>query len=464
MNIRTVYDLKKVSFSKDNVINLMVSLEAPPLPENFKRNSAFIVACLDCSGSMMGDKMESLKQTMYKLIDNLTTSDKLGIVWFGGHYLSVERIEPVLMDSAGKEVMKNVVSNKQAGGGTPLLQGVTSAFTVFGARKDGQDVVERVILLTDGQADTSADTYDLVKKALVDSRGDITMSCFGYGADYNEVLLETLSKDYRGGNYFVDDVKMLPEAFAQELGSLLSCYATDIKVSAVSNDLGIVPEDSISVLNDMPNSTSSGKFEVKAGDLFYGEKKRIFLRIKTKALPEAKDSPLEIVSVEISSKMVEGGVTEETKHTPSISFVPEDEVDLEPDAEVAEQVLVMDAAKTQVEAKDLADQGEWQQAKAICDKMIENLDRYGSAYTKSFAAVMKESSSGFESGYARGGMMAKCASTASYTVLRGGRGSSGGKMKDFAAMAYGTNAMTMSLINDFSDDDKKDPPEDKKNA
>jgi uncharacterized protein YegL len=466
MNVRTVFDINKVDHSKDNVVNLMVSVEAPPLPADFKRNKASIVACLDCSGSMSGDKMENLKQTMYKLIDNLTDVDRLGIVWFGTMNGGVERVAPMIMDSVGKESIKNIVSSKEASGSTPLVAGVTMAFKEFGLRKNEEGMVERVILLTDGQADTRDATYDLIKKELKDARKDISMSCFGYGSDYNETLLESLSKDYNGGNYFVDSVKMLPEAFAHELGSLLTCYATELKVSAASANGAKV--EVVSVLNDMPSETLEDEgrkwFKVNAGDIFYGEKKRIFLRFKCKSV-ESPSPNVQILDVNVERRLVGEKELQSTRFNPVLSFVIPEEVDLTPDPEVAEQVLVMDAAKTQVEAKNLADQGEWQMAKEICDKVIENLEKYGTQYTRSFADVMKESSSGFNRGYRIGGLGAKSASSASYTVLRGGRGMTGGsaglKMKAFASSAYDSNAVTMSLVDSFADKSGSEENKDK---
>ena len=336
-----------------------------------------------------------------------------------------------------------------------------AAFKELGPRKANDGTVERVILLTDGQADTGNETYGLIKKAMKDVREGISMSCFGYGTDYNEVLLEQLSKDHNGGNYFVDSVGMLSGAFAQELGSLLTCFATGLKLLAAPS---VVGELSVaSCLNDLPTTDTevAGRkwFTVDAGDLFYGEKKKLFLRLKcsAKGEPVIDSRPIDI---NVVYKELGAGAMSEVKHalTPAISFLGDDEVDLKPDQEVGEQVLVLDAARNQIEAKDLADQGEWQLAKEICDKMIENLEKYDTAYTRSYAAVMKESSSGFANGYQRGGLGAKSASTASYTVLRGGRGMSGGlataSMADFSSMAYCSNDLTKGLVDTFTD--KKD--------
>jgi Mg-chelatase subunit ChlD len=73
-------EMMALSFASTHKPLAMVSLVAPALTVD--RLPVDVVAVVDCSGSMHGDKMEQMKATMRLLVQSLTSSDKLSIVAF----------------------------------------------------------------------------------------------------------------------------------------------------------------------------------------------------------------------------------------------------------------------------------------------------------------------------------------------------------------------------------------------
>jgi len=445
MQLSTKFDMAAVDYSKDNVLNLRVSLEAPPLPDDFERNPAFIVAVLDQSGSMTGEKFSILQSTMYRLVENLTDQDELAMVWFNSDATSTEIIS---MDKEGKKKAKEIIKAEIAGGGTNIPVALGAAKALLGDRARGGDTVEKILLMTDGQTSLPEQCMPF----LSEFRQEIGLSCFGYGADYNESLLEEMSGARNGACYFIEDTDMLAEAFGEELGGLLSRYASGITVSLSMSDDGEI----VKVLNDYPvgQEDSGGKttYKVQVGDAMYGETKEVFVRLKV----NAHNSPVVIDLASVRASFSSGNAVEIQEQSVSINLVEASEVGL-PDQEIAEQVLLLDAAQVQLEAKDKADNGEWQEAKKIFDSMIEKLEAYGTDRACNYANVMKNQSDGLNSSYARGGIMAKAMSSGAYTAMRR-RGSAGVLTADYAVMRLGSarNAFADEMVANFTSDDEDD--------
>ena len=82
MQISAKPEYKTISLETKH-INLMVEMNAPLLPEDHKRPRQRILAALDCSGSMFGNKFKKVQQSTTKLINQLCDDDEFGIVWFG---------------------------------------------------------------------------------------------------------------------------------------------------------------------------------------------------------------------------------------------------------------------------------------------------------------------------------------------------------------------------------------------
>ena len=457
MNVTTKLDMDKVDYSKENIVNLRLGLEAPELPEDFERNSAFIVAVLDKSGSMgMGDRFIRLQETMVKLIENLTSQDRLGIVWFGDGASSEEVL---VMNAEGKELARQIISSADCRDGhTDIEAGLLKASELLGPRQHDVTEVEKILLLTDGGANAGVTSLEGLTSTLASVRATVGLSCFGYGSDYNEHLLEGLSTSRAGASHFIENSDMLAGAFGEELGGMLSRYSTQTTVKiSISTDDG----EFVEMLNNFPMGEDQGAGNViirtvNMGDVMYDETKNLFVRIKV----PAKSSPETIKNLVLATVngFEDGGKSWAGESHVDLHLVEASEVGL-PDEEIAEQVLVLDAAKTQVSAKDLADKGEWQAAKELFDAMIDRLEDYDTDYTNNYAKMMRTTSEGLNSTYVAGGMYSKSMSNIAATTMsyRGTGGTMMRAMVDNDSRIGSTkNAFTQSIVDEFEDDEDQD--------
>ena len=102
----------------------VASLQAPPAPVDAARAPLELVAVLDRSGSMRGQKMMLMKQTLNLLVtrSGLQAQDKLGIVVFDHN---VQIVLPLTsMDQAGRAKAKAAIDAVCVGGQTNLSGGL----------------------------------------------------------------------------------------------------------------------------------------------------------------------------------------------------------------------------------------------------------------------------------------------------------------------------------------------------
>ncbi|XBJ12914.1 hypothetical protein VPH35_017345 [Triticum aestivum] len=228
---------------------VLVHAKAPGAPSTAEKTPVDLVTVLDVSGSMVGRKLELLKDAMEFLVDNLGPADRLSVVSFSD---DGRRVTPLTrMSDAGKASAKLAVQSLFAGGGTDILKGLEKDAKVLDSRRH-KNVVAGVILLSDGQ-----DNYlwrrsyrDLVPTSLRnnnnDGRSTAPIHTFGFGTDHDPAAMHAVA-ELTGGSYsFIENEAVVQDAFAQCIGGLLSvtaqqawiaiaCVHPEVRVRAVKS-------------------------------------------------------------------------------------------------------------------------------------------------------------------------------------------------------------------------------------
>merc|ERR1719473_1500576 len=199
---------------------------------------------MDRSGSMSGQKMTLMKQTLSLLIERtgLQAQDSLGIVTFD-HEVQVA-LPLTKMDQAGRRAAAAAVDGVCVGGQTNLSGGLLQGLKMLcesdeASREaaadaaDGEDAVvvdggsgatRSLLLFTDGKANagiTDGGAIVAAAQALLKDHPALAIFTFGYG-DHDEDALRGLAEASRGLFYFVAEPDAIPAAFADCLGGLSS--------------------------------------------------------------------------------------------------------------------------------------------------------------------------------------------------------------------------------------------------
>jgi len=154
---------KQYTFDEDvEKFYSQIVVEAPKF-ELESRPSLDIVAVIDVSGSMSGEKISLVRKSMRRLVRNLGSEDRVALVTFDS------RVQTVLnfckLDESNKKRAYDIISNLRAGTSTNLCGGVIEGVEqLLNAR---QNDVASVLLFTDGQANVGhRDTESIVREVL----------------------------------------------------------------------------------------------------------------------------------------------------------------------------------------------------------------------------------------------------------------------------------------------------------
>lgn len=102
---------------------------------------------IDKSGSMQGDKMQSVKQTLRSLLDFLTEGDRLCLIQFDS---VATRLCPFLkIDEVNKPLIHEIIKKISASGETSIYQGMKIAVHELENRRYINNVAA-IFLLSDG--------------------------------------------------------------------------------------------------------------------------------------------------------------------------------------------------------------------------------------------------------------------------------------------------------------------------
>lgn len=161
-----------------------------------------VVIVVDSSGSMMGDKITAVQNTLQNYINNLGPKDKIALIDFDS-----EIRPPVIVDGTpqGRDKGLQFISSLKADGGTKLYDAGLYARNWL-QQNLRKDAINAVLILTDGEDEGSKITLDQLSQELQKSgfSSDQRIAFFtvGYGkeGEFNPQALQKIA-DLNGGYY-----------------------------------------------------------------------------------------------------------------------------------------------------------------------------------------------------------------------------------------------------------------------
>ena len=142
-----------------------------------------LVAVLDVSSSMEGDKLEKMEMAMLRLIESVRYNYRLSIVEYSS---KAKRLCPLrsMMTGSSEEKLQNLIIDLECQLGTNITDGLETALNVL---KDRSSVssgrVGAIILMSDGEQNQGGDAADFPV-------GNVPVLTFDFGKDHPEVPLK----------------------------------------------------------------------------------------------------------------------------------------------------------------------------------------------------------------------------------------------------------------------------------
>ena len=275
MHVKAHLDLDLVALEATDQLTLMLDLTAP-ISDNAKaRAGQAVQIVLDRSGSMNGERLESAKASLLRLVDRLAPQDSFGLVAFDDEALVVAPMRR--MSDHHLPSLKKAIRELETGGSTDLAAGY-----LMGLRQLAQVQSQggsTLLLISDGHANSGEqDPKVLQSIATKHATSKITTSTIGIGTGYNEILLEAISTGGGGAHRFASTVDEAVGAISAEVNDLLdkSAVNTVLHIKPVPGLTGV---PAIQVLQRLPFWKNGDDYVVQLGDLYAGENRRVVIAL-----------------------------------------------------------------------------------------------------------------------------------------------------------------------------------------
>ncbi|MDO8342677.1 MAG: VWA domain-containing protein [Cellvibrio sp.] len=202
---------------------------------SWKRKPLNLVAVVDKSGSMDGQPLELVRESLAELTHLLNDQDQISIVLYGD--TTSVYLAPTLVTKKNKKNILRQINNIVSEGSTAMEAGLRLGYETAANTGKAFEGNTRVMLFTDERpnvGDTDAESF--MGMAVAASKSNIGLTTIGVGEQFGADLATKISS-VRGGNLFFltskNDVKTL---FGRELDFMVSELAHDLVLTITPNE------------------------------------------------------------------------------------------------------------------------------------------------------------------------------------------------------------------------------------
>ncbi|WP_438027082.1 vWA domain-containing protein [Sorangium sp. So ce233] len=192
------------------------------------RTPVHLVYLVDTSGSMQSpDKIELAKKSLRMLTESLKPGDTVALCTYAGSVREV--LAPTGLESKGKILA--AIADLTAGGSTAMASGIDLAYNLA-ERTLVKGHVNRVVVLSDGDANVGPTSHDEILKTIKRARDKgITLSTIGFGqGNYKDLMMEQLANQGDGNYAYIDSEAQARRVFSEQVGGMLQVIARDVKI------------------------------------------------------------------------------------------------------------------------------------------------------------------------------------------------------------------------------------------
>ncbi|XP_078153183.1 uncharacterized protein LOC144548395 [Carex rostrata] len=348
-----------------------------------RRTALDLVAVLDVSSSMEGDKLEKMKRAVLDLIDSIVVLDnyRLSIVEYSS---KAKRLCPLcLMSTAtSREKLQNLILDLECQPGTNITDGLETALNVLRDRSSvSSGRVGVIILMSDGDQNKGGDAADFPV-------GNVPVLTFDFGKDHPEVLIAIANNSGLGGTYTevcMDDLnQQYFSCFFDELQREVVWDLT-VTVNQIKNESTVKCASAGRYLQSIDNAT--GSVTITLGTLYREEPHFVLVDI---LLPVTKnDHEAQVLQVSYTYRSSFDGERCEPR-TATVTVRRKSDLTAEerqPQSDVTHAETLLLIAEMIKKATGVADK---EDLKSLRDKLLHNLKSIQNLDTYNITIVYNE--------------------------------------------------------------------------
>jgi len=371
--LTTAVEFASVSHKQETNVFLMGTLQAPEFESENSPSRAPIdlVIVVDKSGSMAGEKLALVKETLLFLLTQLKDEDCLAVVTYDTDVTTPIPLCP--LNKENRDRITDFVNLLRDGSCTNLCGGLLQGIKEIKGRKQKNEIAS-ILLFTDGLANEGVTvTAQIVNQenALLSSiEAACTVFTFGFGADHDQNMLKAIAENGKGLYYYLKSPDDIPISFADCIGGLMSVVAQNITVKVEPLN-GSVCQN---YFCKYPSSLEDKHVTVfRMGDLYSEESRSIVLSARLPKL-SAPNEAFEAVKFTLSYFNIltsEFNTAEAIAHFNRPAEVPAGQ---RADFSLDRQRNRVMTGEVMTEARLVGDQGDLPKARSLIQNMIDQIN------------------------------------------------------------------------------------------
>lgn len=265
----------KIFTGGDGRFSLSLILEAADVPSQFsgQQENVDLVVVLDRSGSMGGAKIRHAKQSVMKLLSELSAKDRFALVTYSDTVTVHTNLIRISDDN--RHAVSSMVQGIRTGGATNLAEGLTKGIDlILSSRLKTRQ--GKILLISDGLANRGiTDTQSIGNLASVASEKAFSISTVGVGTQFNEQLMTAVADRGTGRYYYLSDPGAFAAVFQKEFQNTKTVAANALAVHIpLTGGMALIDA------SGYPIEHKNGDAVFYPGVLRYGQKKHLFLTFR----------------------------------------------------------------------------------------------------------------------------------------------------------------------------------------
>ena len=297
-------------------------------------------------------KLDLVKKAAINAVNSMSEGDYVSVVAFDSYVNVILESLKLTKDNKNEVILK--INQLTIAGATNLHGGWLEGCKQV-AKNKSKEFLNRVVVLTDGQANNGERNPDVIATDVINvyDKG-VSTTTFGVGSDFNENLLQDMANSGGGNFYYIEKEEEFSKMFSEEFEGINNIAAFDIKCK-------LNLKDKFKVIENYNNLKESGEFYLLPS-LYKDSKMYLLFKVSTESLL-IKDKLLG--NIEINYKNEKSKDIKELINL-DIQVVKEKEWnDLEDNAEIKVQEMLLTVAKRKEDASNEISNGNVLRAKEI---------------------------------------------------------------------------------------------------
>jgi Mg-chelatase subunit ChlD len=214
---------------------LVVTLSSEDKTQKIK--GVDLICIVDVSGSMSGDKIKLVKESLEHLVKLMNEEDNLALITFSSDAEVINELTPMTQENK-TDLLKNI-DNLYAYGGTNIYPALEKALDLIAHDYSTGERIASIILLSDGQDNYSYNSllsrFENLLETTNKTNYAFTLHTFGYGEDHDEEIMLNLAKIQSGSFLFVNDLADVQDFYLKIYGSLSTICNVNLNLTIQSS-------------------------------------------------------------------------------------------------------------------------------------------------------------------------------------------------------------------------------------